>query len=72
MKKISMMKATNSSARISDGAGSVEEGEGPAKREMHVYEESKTYVFLEVELHSPLIAKRPISALAQRSANRFN
>lgn len=62
VKKMSM-KTTNSSARISDTG---EEGEGLVKREAAVYLDAKTYVYLEIELHNPLIWKRPLSALAEK------
>lgn len=55
-----------SSGKVSDLIGSAEEGEVPVKREAAAYEEARSYVFVEVELHKPLIAKRPASALAKR------
>lgn len=66
------VKTTNSISKISDVTGgpgtSTEEGEA-VKRDSAAYEEAKTYVFLEVELHSPLIIKRPPSVLASRSVH---
>lgn len=63
LKKMSV-KATNSLSKISDGGQ--EEGAEPAKRDADAYQEAKTYVFLEMELHRALIAKRPASVLAER------
>lgn len=45
-----------------------EEGGGAADG-LSCYEEAKTYVFLELHLHRPLIMKRPVSVLAQRYSN---
>ena len=72
VKKMSV-KTTASMAKISDvvgaGEGSVAEGAEPAvKRDSDAYQEARTYVFLEMELHKPLIAKRPASVLTERSA----
>ena len=44
--------------------GGATEGEG--KSESHVYVEARSYLFLEVEMHHPLIPKRPASVLAER------
>ena len=60
-KKTSLTKLTEDQE---EGSG---EGEGP-KKEVCVYEEAKSFVFLEIKLHRPLISKRPPSALAQRYA----
>ena len=38
-----------------------------ARREGAVYEDSKAYVYLELELDRPLVDKRPASVLANRS-----
>ena len=49
------------------GGGDGEGGEGAElPREAQVYVDAKTYVYLEIELYRPLIAKRPASVLAQR------
>ena len=67
VKKMSV-RTTNSMAKISDGGGvgSTEEGAEPVRRDADAYQEARTYVFLEVELHKALIAKRPASVLAER------
>ncbi len=73
VKKMSV-KTTNSVAKISDGGGvaggggvgSTDEGVEPVKRDADAYQEARTYVFLEVELHKPLITKRPASVLTER------
>ena len=72
LKKMSVKTAT-SLAKISEGgggggagAGPVEEGAEPVKLDSDAYQEAKTYVFLEVELHKALITKRPASVLAER------
>ena len=41
-------------------------GEGEGKSESHVYVDARSYLFLEVEMHRPLIPKRPASVLAER------
>ena len=64
VKKMSMRTAV-SSAKISDPA-TPEDGEGPTKRDAAAYEDARTYVFLEMELQKPLIAKRPATVLADR------
>ena len=37
-----------------------------SKSEAQAYVDAKTYVYLEIELHRPLIPKRPASVLAER------
>jgi hypothetical protein len=61
VKRVSV-KAAMSSTNIQGS----EDMEGPPKKDSSAYEEAKSYVFLEVEMHHPLIAKRPASALASR------
>ena len=47
--------------------GDGETGEGAkVPREAQVYVDAKTYVYLEIELHKPLIPRRPASVLADR------
>ena len=49
------------------GGGDGEGGEGvEVPRESQIYVDAKTYVYLEIELHRPLIPKRPASVLAER------
>ena len=64
-------KRTASAARLADASivtpnqeGGGEGGE--VKSEGCAYVEAGSYVFLEIELHKPLIPKRPPSVLAQR------
>ena len=64
-KKLSV-KTAGSSGKISEQALSEEGVEAPVKKDAAAYEEAKTYVFLEVELQNPLIAKRQALALATR------
>ena len=63
-------KGPTSSSRLNDTSlaiGSDNEGaEGEIKSEALIFLESKTYVYLEIELHKPLIPKRPGSVLAEK------
>ena len=64
-------KRTASAARLADASivTSNQEGGGEGgevKSEGCAYVEAGSYVFLEIELHKPLIPKRPPSVLAQR------
>ena len=58
------------SSIIPGEVGSGDEGTGPpfegVKREGDAYEEAKTYVYLELQINTPLIPKRPASVLATR------
>lgn len=50
-------------AAVPDGeTGEVQE----VPREAQIYVDAKTYVYLEIELHRPLIPRRPVSVLAER------
>ena len=44
-----------------EGGGEV----GETKSEAHAYVEARSYVYLELELHRPLVPKRPASVLAE-------
>ena len=55
---------------VPGGGGDGEGGEGvEVPRESQIYVDAKTYVYLEIELHRPLIPKRPASVLAERYMN---
>lgn len=67
------MKPSSSASKIQADvgvAGSVDDsvclGEGVKREGDDVYEETGTYVYLELQLHKPLIPKRPASVLATR------
>lgn len=64
----SVMKSLESG--IISGGDGLEEGVG-GRSEAHVYVDAHSYIYLEIELHKPLIAKRPISALTERYCSSF-
>ena len=56
--------ANTAAAAGASGAGGQDEKRD--RREGVVYEEARSYVWVEVELLRPLVPQRPLSALAQR------
>ena len=70
----SSLRLQDTSSVLGEGGGAGEDsGEGgEVPKEAQVYVDAKTYVYLEIELHRPLIPRRPASVLAERYTSIYS